>query len=692
MPKRAITLRAPVGGLYKRLGYQQQPPFTSPDASNVRSDSAIEGRERIGSRPGLSKAVATQLGSGNPVRMLGEISYITGGNSLRRVIASSNGLLYRGGNGVINTFVQVSSSLTLASDRSLMCAEYHQKLFIADYGGIAAGGTNGTTDSTGKVFDSGSYADWTDDPTEDINANDYVLELIGQVAPTTGAITGVYSIASIAEAAITLNDSAGESASNIRFRIWRGPKVYDPEANTLTLWHERPVAIGGNGVVSAKTFDSAHYSNWTSVPLETIVPYQHVLEIINRGASNDTVPGIYDITEVASGNLTLDVAPGDDTGVHFRVWDTRPKGSIPIGNPIIERYRDRLALAGSVRNPQEWAMSRMADPDDWYFAAEEATGAVAGTGDGDAGQISEPITCMVAHNDDCLLFSGKNTFYVMRSDPNYGGQVDRLSDKIGALDRFAWCETSEGWYVFLSVDGLYAVPPGCGASPMSISREKLPEELLFIDPSLWQVHMDYDVRHRGIHLYVTKISAGTTTHYWIDIKTTLNKDGANILQASFWPVSHHTDWDAFSMHGYMPAGGSNTSEILIGGRDGYVRQYDQSEEQDNAATAITSYVEYGPLGLTDGFTEQGLDWIEAVLGNTSGAVDWAVRAGDSPEEAFDATALESGTWELQGMNYMEPVRLRGMAHLIRISNGATNQEWSINSLRTVMSSLGAIKR
>jgi hypothetical protein len=51
-----LDLRFPVGGLVKRYGYQSQPPYTTPDCMNVRAFDTFEGRERGGSRPGLTRS------------------------------------------------------------------------------------------------------------------------------------------------------------------------------------------------------------------------------------------------------------------------------------------------------------------------------------------------------------------------------------------------------------------------------------------------------------------------------------------------------------------------------------------------------------------------------------------------------------------------------------------------------------
>jgi hypothetical protein len=69
----AVTLRFPAAGLDRKYGYQNQPPFTTPDCLNVRPDGSISDRQRGGSRPGLVKAFDTQIGSGLSINMLNDV-------------------------------------------------------------------------------------------------------------------------------------------------------------------------------------------------------------------------------------------------------------------------------------------------------------------------------------------------------------------------------------------------------------------------------------------------------------------------------------------------------------------------------------------------------------------------------------------------------------------------------------------
>lgn len=74
MPNKSVAnLEFPLAGLDRRLGFQKQPPFTTPDCLNVRPVNAKDGRTRGGLRPGIVKHSQTQLVGDYPVRMLGQV-------------------------------------------------------------------------------------------------------------------------------------------------------------------------------------------------------------------------------------------------------------------------------------------------------------------------------------------------------------------------------------------------------------------------------------------------------------------------------------------------------------------------------------------------------------------------------------------------------------------------------------------
>lgn len=74
--KHPIKFPFPVGGLDEAQAYTSQPPYTSPDLQNVRAFDTVEERWRGGQRPGLSKGWEQQLGGGEPIYYMGQVTIV----------------------------------------------------------------------------------------------------------------------------------------------------------------------------------------------------------------------------------------------------------------------------------------------------------------------------------------------------------------------------------------------------------------------------------------------------------------------------------------------------------------------------------------------------------------------------------------------------------------------------------------
>jgi hypothetical protein len=61
MARSTIQIQQPLAGLDRNWAFQSQPPFSLPDANNVRCRDVFEQRSRLGSRPGLVKAFAQNV-------------------------------------------------------------------------------------------------------------------------------------------------------------------------------------------------------------------------------------------------------------------------------------------------------------------------------------------------------------------------------------------------------------------------------------------------------------------------------------------------------------------------------------------------------------------------------------------------------------------------------------------------------
>ncbi|MBK7363158.1 MAG: hypothetical protein IPJ01_12785 [Micavibrio sp.] len=336
--------------------------------------------------------------------------YLAGGNqrtNRRIALASANGLLYR--EDWLGSMAQVTSDLTLASDRSVQCQQRLQKLYIADTGEWKKTDIDGSRGTGNAKFDATSVSDWT---TLGIDTDDDVLVIYDSTEPAK-LLDGVYKISSVASGELTLTtDCATDTGGTASWYITRAPKVYDYKTNALTQWTA-----------------------------------------------------------------------------------TVSKGFVPPTQPLICLYRDRLVLAGGSDSPHLWYMSRQGDPLDWNYGATDPARAVAGLSS-QAGVIGEPITALCPHGDICLVIGCKSSLWILRGDPAYGGQIDNLSHNIGIVDKFAWTYVpnvsadNSGTLIFLSLDGVYMLGAGCGASePISISREKMPEELLHVDSNLVEAQL-----------------------------------------------------------------------------------------------------------------------------------------------------------------------------------------------------------
>lgn len=697
MPQRsAVSLIFPAAGQYKRMSYQGQPPYTTVSSKNVRADDVLATRERGGSRPGLGKSHATELGSGNPVRLLNTVQYqSTTHVPTVKLIASANGVLYQ--ESAASTMSAVTSDLTLASDRVLQSTDRQGNLYIADDGSAIEEASDGAIASNGTSFTSATAGDFA---AGGVDEDDMLL-----VITEHDGIDAVQTI--------TISGSPTGGTWRARFGDYStDPLDYNISAANLEDALEALTSIGiGNVTVSGTApYTVTFAGDLGDQPIELITVDDSDLTggtspsiaVANStvGSTTTRYAGSWQIASIATTTITLTKTLRQLTGIAFRIQrspkvysgsantltlhltdddaEGEPLGFVPVGRSLVTMWRDRIIYAGGKYTPHVFEMSRQGDPADFDYGADpqDVGRAVIGTL-ADAGELGEPITALIPHDQVCLIFGCSTSLWICRGDPAYGGQIDNLSHEIGVVSANAWCYTPDGYLFFLSKDGLYMMGPGCGSTPVSVSRERLPEELISVDTSAYTVSMAYDVRDRGIHLFVTKNTAATAAHWWIDVKLTMHGDATN---ASFWPVElADTDYDPFICHGRKNYT-SDYSWVILGGRDGYLRRFRSNLGADDG-TNFESYVDYGPIRLSSNDFVEGVAY--DLVGNVasgSGDVAAAVRTGETMEEAFNATAGETVYWRTAGLQYTHTVRRHGRAAFVRISNGEDGSRWAIEGL------------
>jgi hypothetical protein len=490
------TLIFPTAGVYKRLGLQRQSPFTTPSANNVRPDDVLLGRERGGTRCGIEKAYSTQLGSGNPVNLISEVRYASGGSLVSLLVAASNGSLYPESGGTFGG----SLGSGLGTGYQLSAVDMLSKLYIA-----------------------------------------------------------------------------GQATC----------KVYDPVGATY-------------------------------------------------------------------GNL------GNGGG-----------GTAPTNCRLVAKFQDRLVLAGDTGNPHIWYMSAGGDPTNWDYSVTDDYGAAVSADNSGQVHMPSPITALITHSNACLIFGCIDSISICRGNPRSGGaQMAILSHNVGILGPGAWCYTPDGFMFFMSSDGLYVMPDGCGSAPTRVSRERIPEDLLGISMSTHEVSMAYDIRFAGIHLMVSHRSSGSSTHYWIDTTTISGGSNGGSAVASFWPMTYPTTYRPMSLYArntYVPSS-INKSSVLMGGNDGYVRRQSADLTTDDG-TAIESHLDFGPFPLGAAGYEGLLDKVDLTLALNSGSATLACRAGQTAEEAYNAATFDSQT-VAAGLNSSFRPRMRGSSALLRLSSSS----------------------
>lgn len=515
----------------------------------------------------------------------------------RQLMATSNGKVYK--EALVQQMTDISATLTIASDREVMAAERGQKLYIADWGQIAATGTDGVRGTGDTKFDSATYTNWTTGPEVTLNVNDFVVVIS---SPSHSDITaGTYEISTVATGELTLAVAPFTGANGTcTFRIERAPKVYDPSDDSLALM-------------------------------------------------------------VAS------------------------TGQVPTGCPLIARYRDRIVFAGEHANPHVWYMSRQSTPLDFNYSSDgqDQQRAVAGT-DANAGTMGEPITALMTHSDDYLVFGCISSLWRLEGDPAaFDGELVNLSRRVGVRSANSWCHGPNGEILFLAHDGVYMLPPGGKAYPQGISEHQIPEDLANVDPTAYTITMAYDSEFDGVWIFMTAGTTAANRHFWMDWET-----------KSFWPVVMQGTHEAFSVIEHI-ADDPLTSGVIIGARDGHLRKFD-ADNQDDDGTDITNYAYLGPIPLAPDGREGMLVSIEAAVAEESGDITWNLYAAATFEDVWDASSAANGTWSYDsdeglGLSFREYPRVRGMCALLKLA-GSGSTRWAMERITAKVRALGTQRR
>jgi hypothetical protein len=346
-------------------------------------------------------------------------------------------------------------------------------------------------------------------------------------------------------------------------------------------------------------------------------------------------------------------------------------GTAPTGVTIVANYRDRLVAAGNAT----WYMSASGDPTNWDYTASGPGAAVSGS-TSYAGDLGQPITAIVKHSDNSLLFGLIGEIWRLSGDPLQGGRFRQVSGDVGFIDKNCWCFDPEGRLWFLSRGGLYSLEAGAegyvGVTALrSHSRHVIPANLYGYDNVNYRCSMCYDYEHGGLHIFVKNIAGPglARDHWWCDWR-----EGGKL---TFWQVTLPAD--PVACHSFRSYAGTSTTATT--GSFSYIADNTNGITYFDRAVACetASYVDYGPYQIGAEGHDGKIIKVTIVVGASSGNVTCAVRAGRSAEEAFNATAQASRTFTTTGRQSVWYPRVRGNCCILRFSGGA-NVAWDLEDV------------
>ncbi len=376
-------------------------------------------------------------------------------------------------------------------------------------------------------------------------------------------------------------------------------------------------------------------------------------------------------------------------GVNWKYYDpatnavlawTASVGTLPVDEDdnaprLICTWRGRTVLSGLLKDGQNVFLSRVGDPTNFDYApVSPGTLDAVAFNSSPFGLVGDVVTCLIPASDDVLLIGGDHSIYQLRGDPMLGGQLDLVSDAIGMAWGEPWCKDPYGVIYFVSNRmGIYAMQPGRAPERISKPIEQL---LKSVNTGSNTIRLLWDDRYQGMHVFVSATAAPTAnTHL-------------------FWEARVNAWWtDVFGDNNFNPLSccvfDGNTPDdrvSLIGSWDGYVRYLDPGATTDDGEE-ITSIVWIGPLTTKD-LDELMLHDMQAVLGEQSGDIEYAIHVGTTAEQALTTEAVDSGTWTA-GRNFTHITRRAG--HAIYVKLTATTP-WALETVRARVAALGKIRR
>jgi hypothetical protein len=450
------------------------------------------------------------------------------------------------------------------------------------------------------------------------------------------------------------------------------------KTRTVTSWQTQVTAgalpVGGTGTQYSVTAVDTGAKTFT----------------VAEDLSSLTAGDFIEIRDSTGNDKSYTVASDSGTGptvitVNETIPDATADGVVIVGDVgcrLLTLYRGRAVMSGLETDPQNWWMSAAQDLNDWdYFPATESeTQAVAGNVN-QAGKMEDIVTALMPYLDDVMYFGGDHTIWKLSGDPAAEtGRFDNVSRQIGVVGPEAWTFDATGNLYFMGQNGLYRIQNG-GVTLEQVGPGRLDDTFAQIDHGANRVRLLYDREWRGVHIFITPTSQGSsgTINYFWDERTD-----------SFWPDQYPAANGPTAVLLY-DADTFDDRAVYLGGFDSVIREFDRTADDDDG-TAISSHVLFTPIIAGDrsraATTEITVNLAE---GSDSNAVLEVFSAGTAEDAAAETTPKAAKTLS-EGRNTPLTKRVSGNVIQVKISDTTNDSSWALESGSVGVQGAGVMRR
>jgi hypothetical protein len=364
--------------------------------------------------------------------------------------------------------------------------------------------------------------------------------------------------------------------------------------------------------------------------------------------------------------------------------------NLPLGGSNIGALFGGRVYLNSIEHPNQWIASRHRDPEDFEVSqADQGTPVSSQTSK--LGIVGDAITAMVPFLDHYMYYGCVDEIWVMRGDPAAGAQITNSSRKVGMFGPDAHAFDEKGNLFFLSMDGFYMYEASAGFSPTpptNLTYTRLPNLVtaLGLNRRTDRVVMGYDKDRYGIHVAVSQQDGLFGTSWFWDLRL-------NALMPDNFADANQYAASMLYYNSRVPA----TRGLLMGGQDGFIRKFDDTEKDDEGSNAIDSYCTLGPIQAFAKMRRQGsLSEMSLRMAEDSDGVDVQVYAGDSAEAVVknikdadtpDATETFTGG----GRRPVYRPRTQGAVFAIQMRNNTASERFALERITAKFTDAGEVK-